>query len=102
MNSFQYPLEGYADERRQEPLKPMRRGLGILLALCSLFVAAVQAAETADIVLVGGKIVTVDDRFTIAQAVAIRGQRIVAVGANADIRKLGGSATKVSSLAGGR
>ena len=78
----------------------MRCGLGILLALCSMFVAAAQAAETPDTILVGGKIVTVDDRFTIAQAVAIRGQRIVAVGANADIRKLVGSATKVIDLGG--
>ncbi|HZM45253.1 MAG TPA: amidohydrolase family protein, partial [Burkholderiales bacterium] len=74
--------------------------MGILLALCSMFVAAAQAAETPDTILVGGKIVTVDDRFTIAQAVAIRGQRIVAVGANADIRKLVGSATKVIDLGG--
>jgi len=65
-----------------------------------MFVAAAQSAETPDTILLGGKIVTVDDRFTIAQAVAIRGQRIVAVGANADIRKLVGSATKVIDLGG--
>src|SRR5688572_11401535 len=62
--------------------------------------ATAQAAEPADIILVGGKIVTVDDRFTIAQAVAIRGQRIVAVGRNDDIRKLAGAGTRVIELRG--
>jgi predicted amidohydrolase YtcJ len=79
----------------------MAGGLRALLLLCvALISTAVFAAEMADTILVGGKIVTVDDRFTIAQAVAIRGQRIVAVGANADIRKLAGGATKVIELRG--
>src|SRR5687768_17369795 len=62
--------------------------------------ATAQAAEPADIILVGGKIVTVDDRFTIAQAVAISGRRIVAVGRNDDIRKLAGGSTRVIELNG--
>lgn len=62
--------------------------------------AFAAAAETADMVLVNGKIVTVDDRFTVAQALAIRGQRIVAVGSNADIGKLAGSATRRIDLQG--
>src|ERR1043166_4489388 len=53
------------------------------------------SAQTADLVLMNGKIVTVDDRFTIAQAVAVKGGRIVAVGSNADIEKLKGPATQV-------
>jgi predicted amidohydrolase YtcJ len=61
--------------------------------------AAAQTA-TADIVLVNGKIVTVDDRFTIAQALAIRDQRIVAVGTNAEIDKLKGPQTRTVELAG--
>ena len=54
----------------------------------------------ADIILTNGKIVTVDDRFTIAQAVAIKGERIVAVGKSADIRKHAGKDTKVIDLKG--
>jgi predicted amidohydrolase YtcJ len=57
-------------------------------------------APAADIVLVNGKIVTVDDRFTIAQALAIRGQRIVAVGTNAEIEKLKGPQTRTIELNG--
>jgi hypothetical protein len=53
------------------------------------------SAQTADLVLMNGKIVTVDDRFTIAQALAVKGERVIAVGSNADIEKLKGPATRV-------
>jgi len=59
-----------------------------------------MAAEPPDLVLVNGKVVTVDDRFTIAQAVAIKGTRIVAVGSTAAIRKLAGPGTKVIDAQG--
>jgi predicted amidohydrolase YtcJ len=62
--------------------------------------AAVIAAETADVVLVNGKIVTVDDRYAIAQALAITGQRIVAVGDTADVARLAGESTRRIDLAG--
>ena len=66
--------------------------LGLLLAT-SLF----AAGGPADLVLTNGKIATVDDRFTMAQAVAIKGQRVLAVGANADIEKLAGLRTEEGS-----
>jgi predicted amidohydrolase YtcJ len=74
----------------------------LIPALALLLGAAPAAAQTAtaDIVLVNGKIVTVDDRFTIAQALAIRDQRIVAVGTNAEIDKLKGPQTRTVELAG--
>ena len=37
------------------------------------------------LILANGKIITVDDRFTIAQAAAVRGDRIVAVGTDQEI-----------------
>ena len=57
-------------------------------------------AHAVDTILVNGKIITVDDRYTIAQALAIKNQRIVATGSSADIRKLAGSSTKVIDLKG--
>ncbi|HEY6722353.1 MAG TPA: amidohydrolase [Burkholderiales bacterium] len=57
-----------------------------------------HAAEPADTILLNGKIVTVDDRFTFAQGVAIRGERIVAVGKNADVLELQGRGTKIVDL----
>jgi predicted amidohydrolase YtcJ len=61
--------------------------------LLSVSVAA-AAAEMADTIIVNGKVVTVDDRFSIAQAVAVRGGRIVAVGRNDDVRRLAGAQTR--------
>ncbi len=71
----------------------------IFLFLLIMSVAA-QAAEPADIILVNGKIVTVDDRFAIAQALAIKDRRIVAVGKTGEIRKHAGKNTRVIDLKG--
>ena len=69
-------------------------------ALLAFACSAVHAAEVADTILVNGKIVTVDDRFTIVQALAIKDKRIVAAGRTGDIRKLAGPATRVIELDG--
>jgi len=57
-------------------------------AAVSMLPVFAQGPITADLILSNGKIVTVDDRFTIAQAVAIKGNRIVAVGANQEMDRL--------------
>jgi predicted amidohydrolase YtcJ len=74
--------------------------LALALALLGNATPATAQTPAADIVLVNGKIVTVDDRFTIAEAVAIRDQRIVAVGSNAEIGKLKGPQTRTIELGG--
>src|SRR5215510_9046648 len=59
---------------------------------------AVARAQPADTILINGKIVTVDDRFSIAESLAIRGSRIVAVGSAADMDRLKGPQTRVIDL----
>jgi predicted amidohydrolase YtcJ len=59
-----------------------------------------QQAGQADLVLHNGKILTVDQNFSVAQAVAVRGNEISAVGANADVLKLAGPQTMVIDLRG--
>lgn len=54
----------------------------------------------ADLILTNGKVITVDDRFAIAQAVAIKGERIIAVGRNQEIEKLAAPATRKIDLRG--
>ena len=72
-----------------------------LLALITSVVSNQPAAvEPATMVLRNGKIVTVDAQLPEAQAVAIRGDRIAAVGSNAEIQRYIGPATKVIDLAG--
>src|SRR3954463_13266812 len=67
----------------------------LMALLAGLSIAPPQPGDT---VLVNGKIVTVDDRFTIAEALAVRGGRVVAVGTSADIDKLRGPQTRVLDL----
>ncbi len=62
--------------------------------------AAIAQPIQADAILHGGKFVTLDKRSSIAQAVAIRDGRFLAVGSDAEIRKLAGPATKLTDLRG--
>ena len=55
---------------------------------------------TVDIVIHNGKILTVDARDSIRQAVAVRGSHIVAVGNDSDILPLAGPGTKTFDLRG--
>jgi predicted amidohydrolase YtcJ len=56
---------------------------------------------SADLVVTGGRVVTCDDAGTIAETAAVRGDRILAVGAEADVRALAGPRTRVIDAAGG-
>jgi len=71
---------------------------GILLLALAGMLRAQQAAP--DLVLSNGKIITVDERFTIAQAVAIKGDHIVAVGTNQEMNQLAGTNTRRIDLMG--
>jgi hypothetical protein len=68
------------------------------MALLAVTLYAQQPAP--DLVLTNGKIITVDERFSIAQAVAIRGDRIVATGTNQEIGLLAGPNTRRIDLRG--
>ena len=61
---------------------------------------AVLAAQPADLVLLNGRIVTLDQRSTVAEAIAIRGERIAALGSSAAIQTLVVPATRTIDLAG--
>jgi predicted amidohydrolase YtcJ len=82
----------------------MSRQIWVVLAAIGLVGAGCSSAAVqnpADIIIVNGKVLTVDANNSQAQAVAIRGNTIAAVGADADIRRLAGPATRVID-AGGR
>lgn len=55
---------------------------------------------TAELVVRGARVVTVDDAGTVAEAVAVEGERIVAVGADADVEGLIGAGTRVVEAEG--
>ncbi len=70
------------------------------LLLIFLAMAPQLWAQTADTVLLNGKVVTVDPQFLIQEAIAIRDGKISAVGKTADVRKLAGPRTRVIDLQG--
>ena len=72
--------------------------LVLLFTIASALLRAQQ--PTPDLVLLNGKIITVDERFTIAQAVAIEGDRIIAVGTTQEMARLAGPNTRKIDLAG--
>ena len=67
----------------------------LLLALAS---ACAPAPEPVDLVLLGGRIVTLDEDRPEAEALAARDGRIVAVGAADEVRRLIGDATEVVEM----
>jgi predicted amidohydrolase YtcJ len=75
----------------------LRRG-GLLAGL--LLATSTAGAQTATLALIGGHIVTVDSTKPEAEAIAIAGTRILAVGTTAEIRTLVGPSTRVIDLKG--
>lgn len=71
----------------------------ILLAL-GLTACQDQPAETADVILVNGRIYTVNQEQPTAEAIAIKGERIMKVGGNEEIEALKGENTEVVDLEG--
>lgn len=63
-------------------------------------IAASQTSTIPDLILINGVIYTGDPAHPRAEGVAIRGEEIVRVGTNAEIRKLSGPNTKVVDLHG--
>jgi predicted amidohydrolase YtcJ len=83
--------------------KMSHRRLFPVLPLCALLAAlgcAGPAVETADMVLRNGTIITVDEALPEAEALAIRGDRIVAVGSGDEIDAYIGNRTEVIDLMG--
>jgi predicted amidohydrolase YtcJ len=60
----------------------------------------IAAAQTPDLILIDGKILTVDAKDSIVGAVAIAKGKIVAVGSTAEIQRLAGPTTRVVDLHG--
>ncbi len=78
-----------------------------VVAVVLLFAAATAVAQIPpellaypDLILVNGKVITVDANFAVAEAVAVRDGKILAVGTTAEIRRLAGPSTRTIDLAG--
>ncbi|MEP6857549.1 MAG: amidohydrolase [Gemmatimonadales bacterium] len=76
------------------------RQLTTYAALAMLAPAALKAQSAADLVLVNGKIYTVDNTRPFTSALAVRGGRVLFVGSDVEARTLANASTSVIDLHG--
>lgn len=69
-------------------------------ALLALVMVSYAGAQSADTILLNGKILTADARFSVHPAAAIRGGRIEALGTDTEVHKLAGAGTRTIDLGG--
>ncbi|MGV3757433.1 MAG: amidohydrolase family protein, partial [Verrucomicrobiota bacterium] len=69
----------------------------LLLSFCPSVFAQ---SNVPDLIFYGGKVVTVDEKFTVTEAIAIKQGKILAVGDNDDVLPLGKPGTKLIDLHG--
>jgi predicted amidohydrolase YtcJ len=75
------------------------RLVAVMLAL-GCFAPVPLRANPADILLLNGRIVTLDDTSEVVEAIAITGDHIAATGSGDQMRKLAGAATQIIDLGG--
>ncbi len=72
----------------------LNRSIQVSLLTILLSISVLGQHESADLILFNGKVFTADAASPYAEAVAIRGERIIAVGSSRDIDKLAGPRTR--------
>ena len=77
----------------------MTRRMMALLAGAAMMSAPVSG-QVADVIYTNAKVVTVNPKGEIAQAVAVAGGKVLAVGQSAEIGRMAGAATRVVDLGG--
>jgi predicted amidohydrolase YtcJ len=89
--------------RREDVMVRKLTALVIVWAgMCAVASAVAQQGDfnAPDIVLINGKVLTLDDRSTVTEAVAVRDGKILATGTSASIKLLAGDRTRVLDLSG--
>jgi hypothetical protein len=76
------------------------RTLRLLAFLLAALATARAVAQSPDLILHHGRVVTVDANFRIAEALAVKGERILAVGGDSEILRLKGPGTRTVDLRG--
>jgi len=75
--------------------------MSLRVLILALFICPATAyTQEATVILHHGKIVTVDPRFRVVNSIAIRGDRIVGIGAHEEVARLAGPGTRQIDLNG--
>ena len=82
---------------RARLIRPALALAAFLLGGCA---GPLPLADPADMILTGGRVVTLDADSSVVQALAIKGERIIAVGSDRDIAARAGARTQRIDLAG--
>lgn len=72
----------------------------LVVSLVGLVLPVPSAAQVADVIFTGGRVWTGDDELPMAEAVAVRGNRVMAVGSSEEIARLRGDDTRIIDLDG--
>src|ERR1043165_3236271 len=88
---------GKADHVKSSRSRQVKRFIFLVLAIQAVGSIA-QAANSADLIFKEGNVYTVNDKQPRAEAIAVRGDRIVAVGSDEEISRLKGDKTRVIDL----
>ncbi|GAA4735514.1 amidohydrolase [Phytohabitans rumicis] len=96
-----YADMGYELDRRQLLRGAAAVAAGTVAAGALPAGAAYAHGTSADLVIHNGRVLVLDERFRTAEAVAIRGGRVLAVGRARDVRRLVGRRTQVLDAGGG-
>ena len=71
------------------------------ILMVAVFISTAPAyAQEAGVILYHGKIVTADQQFRVVDSIAIRGERIVGIGAREEVARLAGPSTRKIDLRG--
>ena len=83
-----------------EPMNPVRTALPVPFLAILAWSCSPGPTDPADLVVVGGAVLTVDADFRVAEALAVKDGRIQAVGSAADVRALIGPDTQIVEIPG--
>lgn len=72
----------------------------VLISLVSSGCIKNSGAPKADTLFINGKVITVDENFSIAECVAVKNGKIIAVGSSSALKNYQGPATKIIDLKG--
>ncbi|PYV01904.1 MAG: amidohydrolase [Acidobacteria bacterium] len=75
--------------------------MSLRILMVAVFISTAPAyAQEAGVILYNGKIVTADQQFRVVDSIAIRGERIVGIGAREEVARLAGPSTRKIDLRG--
>ena len=93
------PLQGATPTARQSRFRGVSRSAvalaaAFLLPVAALLLPVAAQAQPADLIVTNAKVATLDAASTVAQALAVRDGKIVAVGTAAQVRAFEGAGTR--------